>query len=147
MYELGKGGGSKNLYKAVREYQKAADQGHPLAQHSLGWIYAKGKGVPQDMQKAMHYFEQAIQGGDTAAYNGVGYVYEQEGKLPQAYEAYQKAAAGGDLDGKYNQARLLQSGKGVKRDVALAQQLYQEAAQEGHQQSKQVLQSTDLQES
>ena len=55
--------------KAVQWYQKAAEQGHPLAQFGLGAMYAGGQGVPKDRAKA----EQLVQA------SGLGNKVENKG--------------------------------------------------------------------
>ena len=44
-------------------YRKAADQGFADAQFSLGWMYGKGHGVPQDYAQAAHVVPQGRRPG------------------------------------------------------------------------------------
>ena len=45
--------------KAVYHYRKAAEMGHPFAQFNLGYHYAEGTGVPQDIVLAHMWFNLA----------------------------------------------------------------------------------------
>jgi TPR repeat protein len=43
--------------------RKAAEQGHAVAQYSLGSMYSQGKGVAQDYQQAYAWFSVATANG------------------------------------------------------------------------------------
>ncbi|MEA3306663.1 MAG: tetratricopeptide repeat protein [Elusimicrobiota bacterium] len=43
---------NKNFKEAMKQFKKAAELGYGEAQHSLGLMYLKGKGAPQDNIKA-----------------------------------------------------------------------------------------------
>lgn len=58
MYESGQGV-KQNYKKAVDYYQKAADQGNPLAQFNLGYFKEGGLGGEQDYNKATEYYQKA----------------------------------------------------------------------------------------
>ena len=48
-------------------FQKAAEQGHDMAQYSLGMCYFNGKGVARSESRAVFWFkEAAIQGNQSA---------------------------------------------------------------------------------
>ena len=44
---------------AFRGYKRLANQGHARAQSSLGFMYGKGQGVPQDYKEAVTWFRKA----------------------------------------------------------------------------------------
>jgi len=50
----------------VRWYRLAADQGFAFAQVNLGFLYANGRGVPQDDAEAARWFRQAAEKGHAA---------------------------------------------------------------------------------
>lgn len=56
MYHHGMGG-SKDYEKARKLYEKAAEEGHPIAYYNLGLMYWNGLGVEIDNKKAEEYFE------------------------------------------------------------------------------------------
>ena len=85
---------------------KAANQGLPLAQSDLGFMYQQGQYVQQDQKQALYWYEKAAEQGYPLAQFNVGsyylsglaskkdrkkaiYWYEQaaEAGLPQAIEA------------------------------------------------------------
>jgi TPR repeat protein len=59
-YESGDG-------EAVKWYRKAAEQGHALAQHGLGFKYYYGEGVPEDNVAAYAWSSVAAASGDENA--------------------------------------------------------------------------------
>jgi len=66
MHEIyGYGSGVDNDYdEAFAWYQKAAMQGHALAQYSLGKMYRHGRGVAADADMAIEWFQKAAQHTD-----------------------------------------------------------------------------------
>ena len=67
MYANG-GGVQRDDEEAVRLYRLAAEQGHALAQHFLGYLYEEGRGVRRDrVEVGAWYHRAADQGGTDAA--------------------------------------------------------------------------------
>ena len=66
MYEHGQGVG-QDLGKAFEWYSKAADQGHMLAQHSLGHLYEEGKGVKKSPETALGWYRRSLESGNEEA--------------------------------------------------------------------------------
>ncbi len=64
--------GEVNKAKAFELYTKAAEQGHPLAQHNLGCMYDVGDGIEVDKKKAFEWFMKAAEQGDHKAQCNVG---------------------------------------------------------------------------
>jgi hypothetical protein len=56
----------KDYQQAAYWYQKAAEQGHVVAQSNLGSMYERGEGVPQDYILAHMWFSLAATNGDDA---------------------------------------------------------------------------------
>ena len=53
--------GMKQSYEtALKAFQSAAQQGHPMSHVCLGQAYMFGDGVAKDLNKSYHYFERAI---------------------------------------------------------------------------------------
>jgi TPR repeat protein len=48
-------------------FQRAAEQGHPVAKLYLGVMYAEGRGVPQDYVRAHMWFSLAVAQGEQRA--------------------------------------------------------------------------------
>jgi hypothetical protein len=66
-YETGRIGLPKDFAQAQYWYRKAADQGDPYAEASLGILFNFGKGVPRDYEQAYMWYERAAmhaQGGN-----------------------------------------------------------------------------------
>lgn len=66
-YETGRIGLPKDLAQAQYWYHKAADQGDPYAEASLGILFNFGKGVQRDYAQAYMWYERAVmhaQGGN-----------------------------------------------------------------------------------
>jgi TPR repeat protein len=87
---------------AARLYRPFAEQGVASAQFSLGVMYAKGQGVPQDYQAALKWFHKAAEQGDAAAQNYLGLMYErgrgarQDFILAHMWSSIAAAALNGD---------------------------------------------------
>jgi len=58
---------SQDYAKAAEWYEKAAEQGDDDAQYELGILYAKGQGVPQNIEKADVLFRNAAAQGNEKA--------------------------------------------------------------------------------
>ncbi len=56
---------------ALKEFRPLAEQGYPLAQATLGFMYAKGQGVPQDYIQAYMWASLAAAQGDEDAVEGL----------------------------------------------------------------------------
>lgn len=66
-YEIGQvytagGGRIEDALEAARWYLIAAQRGHARAQNDLGFLFAKGQGLPQDYVKAYALFDLAAAG-------------------------------------------------------------------------------------
>jgi hypothetical protein len=63
----------------VKWYKLAAEQGYASAQYNLGYMYDKGKGVPQDYKTAVKWYSLAAEQGVALAQHNLGAMYD-EGK-------------------------------------------------------------------
>src|SRR6266700_3359375 len=82
--------------EAVNWFRKAADQGHAVAQFSLGVVYKKGRGVEKNEREAVAWFRKAAEQGDTAAQSDLGAMYRDgrgvEKNAREAVAWFRKAA-------------------------------------------------------
>ena len=62
--------------QAVNWYRKAAEQGDARGQFYLGFMYAKGQGVPQDYKEAEKWFRKAAEQGNADAQLNLGFMYD-----------------------------------------------------------------------
>ncbi len=99
---------------------KAAEQGDADAQFELGFMYSKGKGVPQDDKQAVNWTRKAAEQGYVSAQYNLSLMYEDGKGVPQddqqAVNWYRKAAEQGDVDAQYNLSVMYAHGKGVPQD-------------------------------
>ncbi len=120
---------------AVQPCTKAAEQGDLNAQHWLGLIFSKGKGIPQDYGQAVKWRRLAAEQGDAVGQFNLGRMYEQGLGVQQDYKAafgwYEKAVAQGNADAQYSMGSLYRKGKGVEQDTILAYTWYSLAVDQG----------------
>jgi TPR repeat protein len=95
----------------------AADAELPDAQHALGVLYLKGRGVARNPTEAAALFERAAQNGSSVGeveyaillFNGDGVVKNES----KAAQYFRRAAAKGNAIAQNRLARLLVTGRGV----------------------------------
>lgn len=68
----------------MKWYRLAAKQGSADAQFKLGYMYYRGRGVPQDFKEAAKWFKLATEQGDSNAQFNLGLMYEQGDGVPQS---------------------------------------------------------------
>jgi hypothetical protein len=90
----------KDYAEAMRWYRQAADQGYALGQANIGFLYAKGLGVPQNLAESVRWYRMAAEQGQIEAQHNLALKYERgEGvakDMAQARYWMEKSAAGGD---------------------------------------------------
>jgi|GEM_PF-4982093 len=110
--------------KGFAERLKLAEQGNAEAQYSLGTVYYKGAGVPQDYKEAMKWYLKAAEQGDANAQGHIGLMYEKGTGVSQNYKEamkwYLKAAEQGDTNAKSCLGMMYFEGKGVPKDYSHA---------------------------
>ena len=68
--------GRGDYVAAFRLYLPLANEGLADAQFAVGWMYTKGKGVPQDYAEAVKWLRKAADQGDASAQSQLGWMYE-----------------------------------------------------------------------
>src|SRR5512138_2804701 len=72
-FEVGKRAFERGDFAAaMREWQPLAKQGDPQAQLYLGFMYAKGTGIPQNLDHALKWFRLAAKSGNPKAEFTIG---------------------------------------------------------------------------
>ena len=67
-YEDGMAAGRKGDFKtAVEKFKLAGEQGHPMAQFTLGLLYGAGRGVTQDKKESVKWYRRAAEQGHAVA--------------------------------------------------------------------------------
>lgn len=136
MYQEGVGVG-KDIDQAIYWFHRAATEGNAEAQYLLGKIYHYGSDTEVDRAAAHSWFEKAAQQGYEGAImllnliESIGYQIDEgwHNRLP----GLRKLADDGDLEAEYQLAQRYEHGiGGVKKDVAMALDLYRRAAAGGH---------------
>lgn len=136
---------SAKVAAEVREtaaIRAAAEQGDADAQVKLGDRYAKGTGVPEDLERAVVWFRKAAEQGNVDAQNNLGMIYtgcesvysDCEGvskDIPQAVEWFRKAADQGSGVAMHCLGALYELGDGLPKDLVAAYQWYELATANG----------------
>ena len=71
---------------AIKKFRKLAEQGNAFAQVSLGVMYAKGEGVPQDYKEAAKWYRKAAEQGLAPGQHGLGFMYYKGNGVPQDFK-------------------------------------------------------------
>lgn len=120
---------------AFQWYQKAAEQGHDLAENALGNCYYNGKGVTQNYTEAVKWYQKAAEQGNDWAKKNLGYCYYKGKGVTQNYveaiELFRKAAEHGYSEAEYWLGDCYKKGNGVAKDLAEAYKWYKRAADRG----------------
>ncbi|HUZ91409.1 MAG TPA: tetratricopeptide repeat protein [Methylocella sp.] len=74
-----------NYVKAATIFTELAPHGNPIAQTYLGYMYANGKGVPQDFFVSAGWYRCASQQGVARAQYQLGLMYDKAQGVPQDY--------------------------------------------------------------
>jgi len=113
---------------ALRIIRQLADQNDAFAQNSLGVMYAKGQGVPQDYREAVKWFRRLADQGNANAQSNLGFMYQKGWGVTQDYaEAmrwYNLSAAQGNDLGRRNRDSLAE--KMTPAQIAEAKKLARE---------------------
>ena len=61
----------------MKWYQIAAEKGHAIAQHNLGVLFERGRGVAQDYQEAAKWYRKAAEQETASSQFNLGYLYKE----------------------------------------------------------------------
>lgn len=122
--------------RAVRLLSGVAAKGDAWATILLATLYRQGKAVEQDGAKVVALLEPLAKDNNAGALTGLGELYLAGAEntprdIPLAAEYFERAAATGDLWGKFQLASLLINGEGVPRDIHRAVGLLEEVSENG----------------
>jgi TPR repeat protein len=126
---------SDELDQAVGLLRRAAEAEIGDAQHALGVLYLKGRGVPKDTAEAARWFGRAARNGNLAGeveyaillFNGDGVAADEA----RAAKGFRRAAARGNAIAQNRLARLYVAGRGVPQDKVEAAAWHLAAAAQG----------------
>ncbi|KAF9974353.1 hypothetical protein BGZ73_002239 [Actinomortierella ambigua] len=134
LYEQGNQQVDKNLQKALKWYQRAAEGGHAQAQFRLGDLSLHGQGVPQSDVDAFQWFQMAAEQGSVDAQMNLAKMYN-DGRglakdLSSAFQWYQKAALQSNTDAQYCLGCMYRDGQGVAQNYTQAVTWFLEAVKQ-----------------
>ena len=115
----------KQDFKTVfQKWKPLAEHGDANAQYNLGYMYAKGQGVPQDDKEAVKWYRLSAEQGDANAQYSLGVMYDNGQGVPQDYKEavkwYRLSVEHGNTKAQQNLGNMYARGKGVLQDYALA---------------------------
>lgn len=119
--------------KAAAQLKIAADRGEAEAMVNLGYMFARGQGVPQDSAVALLLYRRAAEAGDAEGMNAVG--YRLNWGAPPDYTGaahwYCMAVLQGNQRAMNNLAKLFYNGLGVPLNKDEARDLWRQAMDRG----------------
>ena len=131
-YDLG--WGVKKNHKLAFKYQLlAAEQGHIMAQNTVGMKYRRGVGVKKDLKKSFIWTKESARKFPEGELNlGVYYLYGigTDMSYEKAYEYIKKAADKGLPLAQVRLAGLYKKGRGVKKNTIKALHWLKQASEE-----------------
>ena len=135
-YQAGMDANNRGDYAtALREWRPLAEQGHAVAQYSLGLLYANGQGVPKDDVQARQWYEKAAAQGRADAQVNLGILYDYGRGVPQDFKKavywYRLSANQGNDLAQRQLGLLYERGDGVPQDYVQAYMWYSLGAAKG----------------
>jgi TPR repeat protein len=137
-YQAGMDANNRGDYAtALREWRPLAEQGHAIAQYSLGLLYANGQGVPKDDVQARQWYQKASAQGRADAQVNLGILYDYGRGIPQDFKKavywYRLSANQGNDLAQRQLGLLYERGDGVSQDYVQAYMWYSLGAANGAQ--------------
>ena len=128
---------------AFKELKPLAEQGDAVAQNNLGFMYAKGEGVPKDVAEAIRWFKKAAEQGDEVAQHNLGLIYVEGEGVPKDYtEAikwFKKAAKQGDAVAQEQLGAIYVLDRGIPSDYLMAYMWLNLAASQGKETASELI--------
>ena len=121
--------------EAVQLYRLATDRDYVQAQHSLGTMYASGRGVEKNDREAVRLYRLAAGQGLPAAQANLGWMYATGRGVAkddaEAVRLYRLAADQGNAAAQFRLGWMYESGGGVEQNDVEAVRLYRLGAAQG----------------
>ena len=122
--------------KGVTAIRELAEEGYPMAQNELGYMYMVPVRVGKNEKEAVKWFQRAADQGDTTAQCNMGRAYRRGCGVEQNYEKamqwYQKLAERDNIKAQCELGDMYYSGEGVQQNYKKAVECYQKAAESGN---------------
>ncbi len=120
---------------AASEFLPLARDGDVRAQSNLGYLYERGKGVPQDHVEAVSWYRRAAENSDAKAQFNLAIMYfNGEGVVRNYRKAatwFRKAADHGHTEAQYSLGTMASTGRGILTDVVEAYMWFTLASKSG----------------
>ncbi|KAI7793912.1 death ligand signal enhancer [Triplophysa rosa] len=144
-YEKGRGV-QQDHTKAVQYYRRAAAAGHHQAQYRCAKLLLSSRGQQcSETDTALSYLHTAADAGLTEAQMYLGVVLSECDEMKSG-QYFRRAAQSGDSRALVMLAQCYETGFGVSQCVSTAVSLYQQAADRGNKQARDVLRDTHRRE-
>lgn len=121
---------------ALKEFRPLAAKGDARAQFELGFMYERGKGVPQDYKESASWFRKSADQGNASAQFYLGQMYDIGKGVPQDYQEaaawYRKSAEQGGTLAQLHLGFLYDHGQGIHVDMVQAYKWYSLAEVSGN---------------
>ena len=118
----------KNAVRAFELNRTAAEHGLTDAILAMGWFYANGLGVSQDVRQAKSWYRKAARKDEPKAMFNLGLIAYRERHWADARTWFTRASANGHHRSLFWLGKLFWRGHGVSIDKLRARQLFQQAA-------------------
>ena len=122
--------------EAFARLSRRAEAGEAEAQVNLGYLYARGQGVPASQIEAFRLYALSAGQGNGEGMNALAFKYQfatgVTRDIGQAIRWYCLGVQAGNVRAMNNLANLLDRGDGVEPDLAQARSLWRQAAELGH---------------
>lgn len=135
----------RNDQEALRWFQKAAEQGHSVAQNVLGHYYKNGLGTMacEDKGMALKWWNKSAQQGNVDSQYNLGICYEDgygvEANAGLAAQWFLKSATRGYSPSQNRLGLCYEHGIGVPTNIKKALAWYKKAARQGNPEAKKNL--------
>lgn len=135
IYYYGKYGQAPDKLKAMNLARKSAKLKHPKGCFLYAFILMHTNKNPETIQEAKKFYQIAANDNDTVAMVQLAKLFEEEGKTEESIRYLQQASSLNDDVAMYQYALCLETGKGVPKDVAKANELFRQSASRGNKNS------------
>lgn len=120
-----------NESKWLEWLTKSANNGYVLSQFKLGNLYEEGYKLPQSNDKAIEWYTKSAKQGYMLSYRSLGSLYYKRNDYIKFVEMLKEAGNLGDAFSQYTVGFYYFTGRGVNRDVSIAQQWFYKACLNG----------------
>ena len=79
----------QDFFEAAKWFRRAAEQGHPIGETTIGYMYCRGEGVSRDYRQGAEWLQKAADQNYALAQSNLGVLYQNGLGVPLSYpEAY-----------------------------------------------------------